>query len=66
MIHVLNILTPIFLLVAVGAFLGRSKFMEDNFFAGVNKLTFHPGWASAIFRLQDEFRAGCARFAEEQ
>ncbi len=47
--HVVDTLAPIFILVALGSIMRRIKFLPEEFFNGVNKLTFYVGLPVLLF-----------------
>lgn len=47
--YVLETLMPIFILVGLGAFMRRINFLSEDFFKGINKLTFYVGLPILLF-----------------
>ena len=47
--HVINILTPVFLFVIIGIVLRLTSFLPSDFFKGCNKLVFYIGLPSFLF-----------------
>lgn len=47
--QILNILAPVFLLIAIGAGLQRSRFVSDNFLKEANRVTYYLGLPALLF-----------------
>jgi predicted permease len=47
--QIINTLLPVFLIIAVGAFLRKIKFLSDEFVAGLNRLVFWIGLPCLLF-----------------
>ena len=47
--HILNILAPVFLLIAIGAVLQRSRFVSPNFLKEANRVTYWLGLPALLF-----------------
>jgi len=48
-LHVLETLMPIFILVTLGAILKKINFLPEDFFKGINKITFYIGLPALLF-----------------
>jgi predicted permease len=61
-LHVLNVLLPVFLMIALGGAFRASRFLPDEFFRHLNKLVFWVGLPSFLFVkiLAADFRASGA------
>lgn len=47
--QILNVLAPVFLLIAIGAGLQRSRFVSDNFLKEANRVTYYLGLPALLF-----------------
>ncbi len=47
--HILNVLAPVFLLIAVGVWLQRSRFVSPNFLQEANRVTYWLGLPALLF-----------------